>query len=102
MTRTEPCDRAWCPFLACATCGWKGGDPQGALLDWKCQACGKPAPPGDAVCTSCGEQNRRSKPTRNEEMVYDVARQNENGPGWRANASHSGASPRHILGRDRD
>jgi len=33
MTRTEPCDRAWCPFLACATCAWKGGDPQGALLD---------------------------------------------------------------------
>ena len=33
MTRTEPCDRAWCPFLACAACAWKGGDPQGALLD---------------------------------------------------------------------
>jgi len=33
MTRTEPCGRAWCPFLACAACGWKGGDPQGALLD---------------------------------------------------------------------
>jgi len=55
MTRTEPCDRAWCPFLACGACGWKGGDPQGALLDWTCQACGKPAPPGDPLCANCGK-----------------------------------------------